>query len=178
MLINYANSQQNESGNLSINKEMPMNLKTNSYNRSNILDKFYRNRNVNNKENKKMKILKNLKINSSGLKCELINNELSTKNCNCNNTYRENVYNSLSPNYSTNKNILFSCRNNLKRQKNKDDILFPNSKTFGSFSASNRVNNLANAKYNYNLKKRKNLIKKYLLNNAKCVFSEGNKINN
>ena len=178
MLINYANSQQNESGNLSINKEMPMNLKTNSYNTNNIIDKFYRNRNINNKEKKKMKILKNLKINSSGLKCELINNELSTKNCNCNNTYRENVYNSLSPNYSTNKNILFSCRNNLKRQKNKDDILFPNSKTFGSFSASNRVNNLANAKYNYNLKKRKNLIKKYLLNNAKCVFSEGNKTNN
>ena len=155
MLINYANSQQNESGNLSINKEIPMNLKTNSYNTNNIIDKFYRNRNINNKEKKKMKILKNLKINSSGLKCELINNELSTKNCNCNNTYRENVYNSLSPNYSTNKNILFSCRNNLKRQKNKDDILFPNSKTFGSFSASNRVNNLANAKYNYNLKKRK-----------------------
>ena len=178
MLINYANSQQNESGNLSMNKEMPMNLKTNSYNTNNIIDKFYRNRNINNKEKKKMKILKNLKINSSGLKCELINNELSTKNCNCNNTYRENVYKSLSPNYSTNKNILFSCRNNLKRQKNKDDILFPNSKTFGSFSASNRVNNLANAKYNYNLKKRKNLIKKYLLNNAKCVFSEGNKINN
>jgi len=178
MLINYANSQQNESGNLSINKEMPMNLKTNSYNTNNIIDKFYRNRNINNKEKKKMKILKNLKINSSGLKCELINNELSTKNCNCNNTYRENVYKSLSPNYSTNKNILFSCRNNLNRQKNKDDILFSNSKTFGSFSASNRVNNLANAKYNYNLKKRKNLIKKYLLNNAKCVFSEGNKINN
>ena len=178
MLINYANSQQNESGNLSMNKEMPMNLKTTSYNTNNIIDKFYRNRNINNKEKKKMKILKNLKINSSGLKCELINNELSTKNCNCNNTYRENVYKSLSPNYSTNKNILFSCRNNLKRQKNKDDILFPNSKTFGSFSASNRVNNLANAKYNYNLKKRKNLIKKYLLNNAKCVFSEGNKINN
>ena len=178
MLINYANSQQNESGNLSINKEMPMNLKTNSYNTNNIIDKFYRNRNINNKEKKKMKILKNLKISSSGLKCELINNELSTKNCNCNNTYRENVYKSLSPNYSTNKNILFSCRNNLKRQKNKDDIIFPNSKTFGSFSASNRVNNLANAKYNYNLKKRKNLIKKYLLNKAKCVFSEGNKINN
>ena len=178
MLINYANSQQNESGNLSMNKEMPMNLKTTSYNTNNIIDKFYRNRNINNKEKKKMKILKNLKINSSGLKCELINNELSTKNCNCNNTYRENVYKSLSPNYSTNKNILFSCRNNLKRQKNKDDILFPNNKTFGSFSASNRVNNLANAKYNYNLKKRKNLIKKYLLNNAKCVFSEGNKTNN
>jgi hypothetical protein len=177
MLINYANSQQNESGNLSINKEMPMNLKTNSYNTNNIIDKFYRNRNINNKEKKKMKILKNLKINSSGLKCELINNELSSKNCNCNNTYRENVYKSLSPNYSTNKNILF-CGNNLKRQKNKDDILFPNSKTFGSFSASNRVNNLANAKYNYNLKKRSNLIKKYLLNNARCVFSEGNKTNN
>ena len=96
MSINYANSQQNESGNLSINKDMPMNLKTNSYNRSNILDKFYRNRNVNNKENKKMKILKNLKINSSGLKCELINNDMSTENCN--NTYRDNVYHSLSPN--------------------------------------------------------------------------------
>ena len=176
MSINYANSQQNESGNLSINKDMPMNLKTNSYNRSNILDKFYRNRNVNNKENKKMKILKNLKINSSGLKCELINNDMSTKNCN--NTYRDNVYHSLSPNYSTNKHILFSCRNNLTKQKKKTDNLFPNSKTFGSFSASHRVNNLANAKYNYNLKKRSNLIKKYLLNNARCVFSEGNKTNN
>ena len=176
MSINYINSQQNQSGNLSLNKDMPMNLKTNSYNRSNILEKFYRNRNENNKEKKKMKILKNLKINSSGLKCELINNELITKNCN--NTYKDNIYKSLSPNYTTNKHIILSCRNNLNRQKKKNDILYPDNKTFGSFSGTHRVNNLANAKYNYNLKKRNNLIKKYLLNNARCVFSEGNKTNN
>ena len=175
MSFNYANSQKNQRGNSSEKKDVCMNLKTSSYNRRNVLEKFYKNRNINNKEKKKMKILKNLKINSSGLKSEFSNNEMSSKNDN--NTYGENIYKSLSPNFTPNKHILFSCRNNLKRQKKKNDILFPNSRTFASFSAAHRINNIANSKFNYNLKRRNN-IKKFILNNARCVFSEGNKTNN
>ena len=174
MSLSYANSQQNLSGNIDESKEEYKNLKTNSYNRRNILEKFYKNRNANNKETKKMKILKNLRINSTGLKCEFNTNGINTKNDNS--TCGENIYNSLSPNFTTNKNILFSCRNNLKRKQKKNNIIFPDNKTFGSLSATHRGNNFNISKYNNDFGKKN--IKKFILNKARCVFSEGNKTNN
>lgn len=166
--IDYIHSDQNLSGgNLRENKEKIRNLKINSHRRKDILDKYY---NKTNKENKKVKILKNLRINPSGLKCNFITDE---KNNNHENISEYNIMNSFTPKNITSKSPMFGYGNNIKK-KNLNNF---NNNTFGSFSATNMNKTAGNGKLIYNIKKRNN-IKKYILEKGKNVFSEPNKTNN
>ena len=174
MSLNYVNSQQNQSGNMKENKEKCFNLKTNLHRNKNIFQKYLRN-DLKNNDNKKIKVLKNLRINSTGLKCDFINDDLIHKN---NNIRDYNSFNSLSPNYTTNKSIMFGCGNNMQKNiiKNNKTCYF-NNNTFGSFSATHRNKTMGNGKFIYNLRKRSN-IKKYILSNGNYNTSETNKTNN
>jgi len=174
MSLNYVNSQQNQSGNMKENKEKCFNLKTNLHRNKNIFQKYLRN-DLKNNDNKKIKVLKNLRINSTGLKCDFINDDLINKN---NNIRDYNSFNSLSPNYTTNKSIMFGCGNNIQKNiiKNNKTCYF-NNNTFGSFSATHRNKTMGNGKFIYNLRKRSN-IKKYILSNGNYNTSETNKTNN
>ena len=174
MSLNYVNSLKNQSGNLKENKEKCFNLKINSHRNKNIFQKYLGN-NLKNKENKKIKILKNLRINSSGLKCDFITDDLNYKN---NNIRDYNSFNSLSPNYTTNKNLMFGQGNDTQKNISKNNITcYFNNKTFGSFSSTHRNKTAGNGKLIYNLRKRNN-IKKYIWSNGNYNCHETDKNNN
>ena len=178
MSLNAAHSPNNYKNNLGENKEKLVNLKTNSHNKKNIFERFLKNNEVNNKEKNKMKIIKNLQLNSHGLKCDF--NSIDMKNKFENNKIHDyDVNNSLSPNFMTDQNFSFGFNNKIQRKNKLNKInnnCFEGNNTFGSFSQPNRNKKFENTKSILKLKKRNN-IKNYLLNNVRCVFSEGNKNN-
>ena len=173
MSLNYVNSQQNESNNLNENIEKYVNIKTNSHKNKNIFDKFFKN-NIKSNDNKKIKVLKNLRIKSNGLKCDFIPDDFNNK---YNNIREYNSFNSLTPNYATNNNILFEYGNNARKNNMKNNTGFFNNNTFGSFSTTQRNKTAGNGKIIYNLRKRNNL-KKYILSNGNYLCNETNKTNN
>ena len=181
--INYLNSQNSQnndqSGNKSTNRDRFISPKNKTFYGRKFLDKYFKN------NDKKIKVIKNLKINSCGLKSDFISDETKKENETNNiNEYNGinsfNSFNNLSPQYSNNKNFWFSCRNNIKRENKKDNNLcFSGNNTFGSFRVFSRNKSnkfFENQKFN-NIKKRNN-IKKFILDNSNRVFSESNKNNN
>lgn len=181
--INYLNSQNSQnndqSGNKSTNRDRFISPKNKTFYGKKFLDKYLKN------NDKKIKVIKNLKINSCGLKSDFISDETKKENETNNiNEYNGinsfNSFNNLSPQYSNNKNFWFSCRNNIKRENKKDNNLcFSGNNTFGSFRVFSRNKSnkfFENQKFNY-IKKRNN-IKKFILDNSNRVFSESNKNNN
>ena len=184
MSINYINSQQNQSRNL---KELKQkfkgkltNLKSNTYRNKNIFQKFFENSSKNN-TNKRVKILKNLRINSPGLKHDFIPNEINNNyndTNNSNNTNNINEYNNLnniSSNLTTKENLMLDYRNNIKSFHRYNNPFNFNNKTFGfPFSTIHRNKASKEQKFNFSLRK-KNDIKKFILSNRNF---DDNKINN
>ena len=189
MSLNYINSQQNPSRNLRECKqkfsEKFANLNTNTYRNKNIFQKFFKN-GLKNFTNKRIKVLKNLRINSPGLKCDFIpdNSKKYNETNNTNNTNNTNItnesnnLNSLSPNFTTNKNLMFDYRNNIKTfYRNKNPCNFSNN-TFGfPLSAIHRNKTSEEHKFNFNFKKR-NDIKKFILLNRNRNLNKLNNTNN
>ena len=174
MSLNMARSPSNHKNNFSNNKEKLKHLKINSHNKKNIFEKIFQNSEANNKAKNK-KILKNLQLNSHGLKCDF--NNMDMKNKFENNKFHEyDINNSLSPNFMTNQNSSLGY-NKIQRQNRINNNNLEGNNTFGSFSQPNINKKLDNSKCVLKLRKRNN-IKNYLLNNVRCVFSEGNKTNN
>ena len=166
--------------NTSVNNKKYTNLK--KRNKKNIFDKIVKYRNLENslsindkKENKneimnkKIKVLKNLRINANGLKFNFSKDDIKNK-------IQYNKNKSLSPNYITNKNILFGC-DNLKKLKNKQNLCFLGNNTYRSYRLKNNKN-IGNIKYIYNLKKDNPNIKKEYFDSRNFVSSETNKTNN
>ena len=176
MSLNMAHSPNKHKNNFSENKEKLKHFKINSYNKKNVFGKFFQNREGNNKGKNKMKILKNLQLNSHGLKCDFINMDMKNKFEN-NKINEYDINNSLGPNFMTDQNYSFGFNNKIQGQNNIYNNKFDGNNTFGSFSQPNRNKKLDNSKCILKLRKRNN-IKNYLLNNVRCVFSEGNKTNN
>lgn len=175
--LNYTQSLQNMSGDsIKENKRKLINLKANTPRGKNIIEKYLRNKNNHESndtnENKKIKLMKNLKLNPSGLKCDILNDDDNNKTNQNNNIKECDSFNSLTPNYTKNKWIDFGYGNKIKKN-NKN---FFNNNTFGSFSTTQR-NKLIKSKLINNVRKR-NDIKKYILSNRNIIFSEPNKTNN
>ena len=181
--FNHLNNEINTSSNnialLNLNKRYQKNifakmLKNKELKKDNISRNLniYNNKNNNDKMNKKMKLLKNLRINSSGLKLDL--GKDSIKNKLYNNEMKS--FKSLSPNYISNKNIFFKY-GNLKKHNNENNMCFLGNNTTYATSKTNKHKNFGNIKYIYDLEKNNDDIKRKYFGSDNFILSDTNKNN-